>query len=252
MSRIELSEEAYNDFLRCLTNLKEICNDIDIQDGIIRQRSNDLTSIFEMDLTSLIGNAKIPITDIKKKLELLKLFVGHDVYIDIESGETESDSYFIVSDDDSSIKFSFPSSEFMDNKIMTKEELNEIFNLDEEDLILTNDLNSVITDRIKIITLNFNTQAIQVKFVNDIASIIAMTQAKDQFATFKTNISMNIDFNGTYISNLSTIPFSIEHDIDLTFKMYKDPSQNVSLNKITTELGSVSVNVYSRSAIIEE
>lgn len=249
---INLEEEEYNDFLRCLTNLKEICNDIDIRGGMIRQRSNDLTSVFEMNLTSIINEASIPITNLKKKLDLLKTFVGQSVTIEIVEGETESESYFTVSDEQSSIKFLFPALEFMDNKMMTQEELDNIFSLDEEDLILTNDLSSVITERIRIITDNFNTQAIQVKFENDSASISAVTQSKDQFAKFKNDIPTNIDFGGTYTSNLSTIPFGIEHDSDLDFKMYKDPDQNVSLNKITTELGSVSINIYSRSAIVED
>ena len=249
---INLNEEEYNDFLRCLTNLKEICNDVDIRDGVIRQRSNDLTSVFEMNLSPIINDASIPITNLKKKLDLLKTFVGQEVTIEIVEGETESESHFIVSDDQSSIKFLFPALEFMDNKMMTQEELDNIFNLDEEDLILANDLSSVITERIRVITDNFNTQAIQVKFENDNATISAITQSKDQFAKFKSDIPCNIDFGGIYNSNLSTIPFGIEHDSDLNFKMYKDPDQNVSLNKITTDLGSVDINIYSRSAIVED
>ena len=252
MATINLEEEEYNDFLRCLTNMKEICNDIDIRGGMIRQRSNDLTSVFEMDLTSIINEASIPITNLKKKLDLLKTFAGHKVSIDINEGETESESNFIVSDDQFSIKFLFPALEFMDNKIMTQAELDDIFDLNEDDLILTNDLNSIITDRIRIVTENFNTQAIQIKFDGDMASISAITQSKDQFAKFKNDIPTNIDFGGKFASNLSTIPFSIEHDTDLDFKMYKDPDHNISLNKISTELGSVNINIYSRSAITEE
>jgi hypothetical protein len=34
--------------------------------------------------------------------------------------------------------------------------------------------------------------------------------------------------------------------------MYKSPSQDVALNLIKTELGSVEINVYSRAAIVED
>ena len=34
--------------------------------------------------------------------------------------------------------------------------------------------------------------------------------------------------------------------------MYKDPDQDISLNKISTELGSVDINIYSRSMILDE
>lgn len=249
---INLDAENYNDFLRCLTNLKEICNDVDIRGGTIRQRSNDLTSIFEINMNSLIEDVNIPISNLKKKLDLLKTFAGQEVSIEIVEGETESESYFIISDSQSSIRFLFPSLDFMDNKYMTAEELENIFDLNEEDLILHDDLTTVVTDRISITTANFNTQAIQVKFQDDKASISAATQSKDQIAKFKNDIPTNINFNGNYSSNLSTIPFSIEHDTDLNFKMYKDPDQNVSLNKIETELGSIEISIFSRSAIVED
>ena len=249
---IGLDAEQYNNFLGCLLNLKEICNDVDIRDGMIRQRTNDLTCVFEMNLTPLISDANIPIVNLKKKLDLLKVFAGQDVQIEIVEGESESDSYFTFSDDESSIKFLFPSIEFMDNKIITQEELNNIYNVDEEDLILENNLNNTVTERIRVITDNFNTPAIQMKFEGDQASITAATQSKDQFAKFKTGISTNIDFGGNYKSNLSTVPFSIDHDEDLNFKMYKDPERDVSMNAIKTRLGDVEISIFSRSAIMEE
>ena len=41
-TNLELSAEKFSEFLRCLTNLKEECNDIDIKDGVIRQRCSGL------------------------------------------------------------------------------------------------------------------------------------------------------------------------------------------------------------------
>jgi len=252
MTRIEFDSEDFNTFLRCLMNLKEICNDVDIRNGMIRQRTNDLTSVFEMDLKSLIEEAAIPITNLKKKLDLLKTFAGQDVVIEIHEGETESDSYFIISDEQSSIKFLFPALEFMDNKFMTEEERDNIFLLDENELMLHNKLNNVISERIRIITDNFNTQSLQVKFSGDKAMIVASTQAKDQMARFKSDIPTTIEFEGDYTSNLSAVPFCIEHDTELDFKMHKDPNQNLAYNQIKTDLGSVKIHIYSRAAIVED
>jgi len=252
MTRIEFDSEDFNTFLRCLTNLKEICNDVDIRNGLIRQRTNDLTSVFEMDLTSLISDAAVPITNLKKKLDLLKTFAGQDVVLEINEGETESESYFIISDDQSSIKFLFPALEFMDNKFMTEDERDNIFLLDEDELMLHNELNSTISERIRIITDNFNTQSLQVKFSGDKAMICASTQSKDQTARFKSDISTNIEFDGDYTSNLSAVPFCIEHDSPLDFKMHKDPNQNLAYNQIKTDLGTVEVHIYSRAAIVED
>ncbi len=51
--------------------------------------------------------------------------------------------------------------------------------------------------------------------------------------------------------NLSTIPFVIEHDTDVNFKMYKDSSQDISYNKVSTTIGSINVVAYTRSNILK-
>jgi hypothetical protein len=249
MVTVNMTAEEFGDFLRCLSNLKEVCTDADIKGGIIRQRSTDLTCIFEMDLSSLINEADIPITDLKKKLDLLKTFAGQAVTIDID--DESDDKKYKVSDEYSAIKFNFPTEQFMDNKYMDQEELDNIFNLDEDDLILHDEITQLITERIRVISENFNTASIQINFRGESASINAATQSKDQFATFKRDINTNMVIEDS-VANLSTIPFGIEHDTDVEFKMYKDPSKNITLNKISTELGAVKINIYSRSAIIED
>ena len=101
-TNLTLSAEEYNDFLRCLTNLKEECNDIDINGGIIRERSNDKTSIFQIDLNPILPDVTMSISDIKKKLDLLKVFAGQEVNIECN---TDGNGYFIFADSFSSLKF---------------------------------------------------------------------------------------------------------------------------------------------------
>ena len=197
-TRISLEAEHYNDFLRCLTNLKEVCNDVDIRGGIIRQRTNGNTSIFEIDITSLVDDISIAITDIKQKLELLKAFQGQDVNIDIEDGPG---AYFVFSDQFSSIRIVSPTPEFVDNKFMSEEELESIFNASEDDLILEHDIPQLITDRVSTITQNFNVESIKVLFEGGTASILAATQAKDQIAKFVSGIETNVEIEN-HASNL--------------------------------------------------
>jgi len=252
VTMIEMDEGNYNDLLRCLLNLKEICNDVDIRQGVIRQRSNDLTAVFEIDVQPILNDSNLPIANLKKKLDLLRTFAGQAVSIKIVEADTESESYYVISDPQSSIKINFPSLDFLDNKYMTEEERDNIFDLDEGNLMLQTNLSGVLTERINVITTNFNTPAIRVKFEGDEASITAATQSKDQEAKFVNGIDTNVNFDGKYFSNLSVIPFSIEHSEDLEFKMYKDQNQNISLNKIKTQLGPAEINIFSRSTIVED
>lgn len=245
MTNLNLNAEEYGNFLRCATNLREVCNDIDIRGGLIRQRSNDKTTVFEIDLRPLLTDVDMPLSDIKKKLELLKTFAGQDVSLEFH------DDHFKFADQYSSLKFKNPTLEFMDNKFISQEELESVFVMEEEELILHTELTNMITDRIRITTQTFNTAAIQVVFEGETASIRAATQAKDQFARFVEGLTTNAVLSEC-TANLSTVPFSIEHDTDVEFKMYKHPSQDITMNSFKTNLGDIDVRIFARSTIVKD
>ena len=67
---------------------------------------------------------------------------------------------------------------------MSEEERDGIFLLDEDELMVHDNLNTVITERIRIVADNFNTKSLQVKFYRDKANITAATQSKDLTAKF--------------------------------------------------------------------
>lgn len=245
---LTMNAEDYNDFLRCLINLKEVCNDIDIKEGFIRQRSNDKTSIFQIDMTEILRDASFTISDIKKKLDLLKMFAGQEVQLEIND---EDSGYFVFSDQYSTLKFMSPAYQFVDNKYMSNDELDAIFNINEEDLILEYELPRTITERIRIITASFNVNSIQVEFDGENATIKAGTQAKDQFAKFAENITTNVVFERCS-ANLGVIPFGIDHDEEVKFKMFKQPDQAICLNTFKTLIGDCEMMIYTRSSLIND
>jgi len=247
-TNVNLNAESYNEFLRCITNLKEECNDIDINNGIIRQRSNDKTSIFQIDLNPILPDVTMSISDIKKKIDLFKIFAGQDVNIEINN---DGASFYKFSDSLSAIQFMAPAYQFIDNKFMAQDELDAIFNLNEDGLILEHGLSSVITERIRIITMSFNIKAIQVIFNGEEATIKAGTQAKDQLATFVEGVSTNVVLENCS-ANLGTIPFAIDHDDEVEFKMYQDVNPDISLNTFTTTIGDCEMVIYTRSSLVQD
>jgi hypothetical protein len=249
-TRVQMEASKYNNFLKCVTSLKDFCNDVDIRNGFIRQRSNDRVSAFEVDLTEVIdSNANMIICDARKKLNLLNLFFGQDVTVEITEG---ANGFYTLSDQYTSIKFLTPTSVFVDNQYIEQAELERIFTASEEDLILHYDISSIISDRIKITTQNFNTLTLQIHFNGERASMNCATQSKDQFAKFVDDLNLNINVEGGF-TNLTTIPFNIEHDGDIEMKIYRDPNNDrIVLNKFSTKLGDIPITIYSRSAIINE
>lgn len=232
-----------------MTNLKDVCNDVDIRNGIIRQRTNGNISIFEIDISSIVGDLSFAVIDLKQKLDILKSFQGQDVSIEVVESTPGDPGSFTFADQFSSLKIILPTPEFVDNKFMTQEELRSIFNSSEEDLIFEYDIPQLISDRVSTITATFNIKSIRVNFEGEAARIMASTQSKDQVATFISGLETNmiIENSSAYIS---VIPFAIDHDTDIEFKMYKDPNQDVSLNNFATQLGDIDINIFTRASII--
>lgn len=245
MVNISLDAEKYGNFLRCITNLREVCNDVDLRAGVIRQRSNDKSTVFEMDLRPILTEVNMPISDVKKKLELFKMFTGQEVTI------TFNEDSFTFADNITAVNFKNPTLEYMDNKYISMEELERVFIMDENELLISTELPVLLTERIKIITSTFNTQALQITFMGETAKLTAITQARDQHAKVIDGIVTNAILEGCS-SNLSTVPFSIEHDSDCHFKIYKHPTQDVLMNKFDTVLGEMNVVIYGRAAIIKD
>ena len=67
----------------------------------------------------------------------------------------------------------------------------------------------------------------------------------------KLNSSTNVILEGCS-ALLSTVPFGIDHDTDVVFKMFKDPNQDISLNKFETNLGDITMKILTRSAIVKD
>jgi len=240
MVTVTRSAEEFEKFLRCISLLKEECHDVDIRNGMIRQRTNDLSAIFEMDLSSVIPGLDIPLVNLKQKIDLLKCFSEQEVEITVNQRD------FTFSDEHSSIRFDSPNLEFMDNKFIPDEEMNSIFTVDESDIILTHSIGKMISDRMKIITSSFNVNNVQVLFENGSAAITTRTQSKDQFAKLVSGIIPNRELEA--ITNIVSVPFVIDHDGDMVFSMY-NVEDTACLNRISTAISDIDINVYCRSTL---
>lgn len=243
-NEILLNSETYNDFIRCMSNLVRACDDVDIHGGILRQRNNSNTFVLEMDLRSIFDDIDLSISDMKNKFELLKTFQGQDVTLKLTEESVE------FSDKFSKLQFLNPSMEYMNNKFMPDAEKEKTFFVEEEDLIFEKELSSIITERIRTTAKIFNVFAIQVEMNGDKASICASTPSRDQRATFMKNIDMNMEFEECS-ANLSTIPFTLDHDTDINFQFFKSPkADNISYSYFSTNLGEIDIKIYARTAIV--
>lgn len=239
---VNLDSTKYDEFLRVLLILKDICNDVDIREGIIRQRTNDNATVFEIDLSGIISNVNLPISELKNKLDIFKCFSGQEVSI------TATDDSFIISDQYSVLKIKNPILEYLDNKFITKEECSRVIVMNQEDLIMSVPISKIISDRMRVISSGFHINSIQTCFNGETANISCSTQSKDNFVEFVKEITLNKELNHT--ANLVITPFVIDHDGDINFEMY-DSGNSVVINSFSTTVGSVNVNLYTRAQMVE-
>lgn len=240
--QVNLDSTNYDELLRILFILKDICNDVDIRDGFIRQRTDDSATIFEVDLTDIISNMSLPISELKNKLDVFKCFAGQEVSI------TTTEDSFVISDQYSVLKIKKPILEYMDNKFISHEELSRVIVTNSEDLILSTQISKKISDRMKVISSSFHINSVQSIINGETASISCSTQSKDNFAEFVKNIVSNKELN--HSANLVITPFVIDHDGDINFEMY-DLGNNIVINSFSTTVGSISVNLYTRAQMVE-
>lgn len=240
--QVNLDSTKYDELLRVLFVLKDICNDVDIRDGYIRQRSNDAATVFEIDLTSILSTMSLPITELKTKLDIFKCFSGQEVSIIADS---ES---FMISDEHSMLKIKNPILDFLDNKFITKDELDRVIITNAEDLILSTNISKKISDRMRIISSSFHVNSLQTFFEGENASISTSNQSKDNFAKFVDNIPVNRELNHSV--NLVITPFIIDHDGDITMEIY-DSGNNIVINSFSTTIGSITTNLYTRASMVE-
>lgn len=239
-SEVCLNRENFDCFLRVLSVLaKGPCSDVDIYEGKIRQRSNDRSIIFEIDMSRILGTETFHIPDLAKKIILLKTFQNQDVMLRNDVDD------FIFSDAYSEIKFLKIDRSAMDNHYISEAEFSNLFNLDEEALLLTYDIPFSISNKIQIVTQVFNAISLKAEFKDFSFSLKVDSQAKDQFATFINNVSIADSFEG--YSNVNLVPFIIDHDGSVLMSMYKFDSKFI--NKYETKISEFNVNVYSVSSV---
>jgi len=237
---ITLDSARFADLIRILSLFRDLCNDVDIREGVIRQKTNDNISVFEIDCSSILSDLSLPISDIKQKLEVFKCFQGQEVTIENDG------QMFLFRDQYSMVSFKNPDPDFMDNKYINQNDFNSQVNVNDEDLLLSTSVDKVISDRIKVICQVFNTNTIQILYEGDNVSIMGTTTSKDQSAKFISGITP--ERNEDMYSNLSVVPFVMDHDGEIIFKMYENTNDRI-MNVFQTTISDVNITIFCRSNI---
>jgi len=236
---VTLSEEQYKTFLKIVTTFKETCVDLDIREGKIFQKSNDFLHIYQCDVTSLIGGNSFPISNIKSKLNLLKLFKAPTIYFQEDKVRIVEDKFYI--------DFVKPMTEYLDNKYLQDTELSSLVKVDDEYKIGECVFDRDILNKMKVIAQNFSTDSLSIYFDSESEKInfIIRTMIQDQKALL-CEAEMNENVTGE-----TSIPLfynlRIPHaKIEIFFP---DKEAMVLFYKITSQIEDVGLTIYSKSKL---
>jgi len=244
MNSVTIDSSKFGDLVKVFSIFKDLCNDIDIREGIIRQKTNDAVCIFEVDLSSIIGNINLPISQLKNKFDIFKSFYGQEIEI------VNNDVDCKISDIFSSITFKNPFLELMDNKYIQSEELARQMEIVEESLLMKVSIEKKIIDRFKAITQAFNSKSITISFNEDKGFILCETKSKENKAEFIKDIILEREVN--YKTNLSFIPFILDYDSEIIYNVYENQETMIASHIFKSTISDVNITIYTRSQLINE
>ena len=241
-STLTLTGKQWKSFCKTLGGLARQCNDVDINQGIIRQRSNDSSAIFEIDLRSVVGGLTLTISNFKEKLKTLKMFKSG---VTITPGQDE----VVISDGVTSYSIMNPDRNHLDNKFISQQERESMFLsvLQKPSLLIRNRIEKKMIKRIRTALSKLHTNTCKVVFVKHSASLIVeretggSNQPSEVFCIIR-DIPL---FEPTIgYAQLSPLPFkSFDYDGDIGWELYRVDRRLFS--KIYGRIGEVNTTTYT-------
>jgi len=222
-SQLSIEREEFNKFINCVKLIVESdCTDCDIVDGVIRQLANNRRSIIKVNLSGILGDVNLPISNAVQKVALLKTFELDDTMEDEGGVDIEvEDKKIRFQDSYGHVSFNKPLRKMLDNKFMEDEEFDKKIEIADDKMILECTIpNYLAKRRIKSICDVVKTDVITVKIKKNKASIDIVTP------DIKSTVVKNLDLvEGSKLSDCSfemlLLPFAMDVSSDIMFKVYQ-------------------------------
>jgi len=246
MESLTLSGDSFVSFLKVAGVLKEYCNDMCVVDGIVRQRSNDRSCIFEFDLTSVFGNRTVLISALKNVCPMLEVLP--EAMSDIEVKITERE-IFVGKKGIVIFRRIMPDPSLLDNKFIPEEELSKLFVLSQDDILVSFQITPMLSKIIRVSSQQYNVSTVKVNFLGEEATLQLNSQSRDGDAELSAPAVTNKPVKGS--TSLVVFPFIIEYDESITLEIYR-VEKTICMNKFVTSVGDIPAIIYSRSPFKEE
>ncbi|MBM4305100.1 MAG: hypothetical protein FJ123_00035 [Deltaproteobacteria bacterium] len=245
---VTLTARQWKSFCKVLTGLARACNDVDINEGMIRQCSNDRDAIFEVDLRPLVGGAAFTIPYFKEKLKPLKSFKSG---VTITLGQNQA----VFSDGDSPYTILVPDRNNLDNKFMSQQEIESWLPAGYREMppLIRNRIGEKILKRIRTFLSKVHADTYKVIFVKHSASLRVERKAEGPrepgyYMEFIRDIPLFQPTTGH--GQLPSLPFkSLDWEKDIVWEVCR--REKTILIRNYGEIGAVKATIYLAGEMID-
>ena len=242
-STLTLTGKQWQSFCKILGGLARQCNDVDINQGIIRQRSHGSAAIFEVDLRPFFGGATFPISNFKEKLKTLKMFKSG---VTITLGQNE----VMISDGFTPYTIMNPERNYLDNKFMSQQERESMFLsvLQKPSLLIRNRIEKKMIKRIRTALSKLHRDTYEVVFAKHSASFrVEEKTGGSKQPSISVDVIEDIPLfePTTGYAQFPSLPFkSFDCDGDMGWELYRVNGRLFS--KVYGRIGDITATTYTR------
>jgi len=148
-----LKSDSFKSLCNLLEVLGQFCTDMLIKEGLIRQFSDDRVLIIESAM-NLNESVTFNMSDIKRKLKMLKLFQDSDVSLDI------TENLVSFADGVTKLTFAHPVDDVLINSFISDNEFEQMVQIQNMNLLVDTTLNETVIKRSNTLADAFNVRKI--------------------------------------------------------------------------------------------
>ena len=160
---IQLGKDKFSTFVSILKVFGQQCTDLWIKNGLVCQTSDRRSSIIVSDLTSLVGDANILVSNIISKTSLLEPFKKQGTDMDLIIDE----NMYIFKDSYSAIEIGVPAERYMQNAFMEDRVLQQKLDINEGERIFRYEISKFLLDRLTALANGLSATMVMVDFIDN-------------------------------------------------------------------------------------
>jgi hypothetical protein len=238
--------------------VKSNCTDCMIESGVIRQPTNDRQSMIGIDLSSILPDLCVGLSNAKQKVGLMKIILNVDESVKLKDQNVHIQMFeknFKLYDERWEYTLSKPLPELLDNKFIDETAFSSRVVMNEDELIMSTTLDPDIIRGVQANCELFQNSMVIFSLEGDSADISMAENSNTNSGKIQSNISLNVTDFPKKLFRMFSLPFRMDLNSSMQIDVYKlsgDKEKDNCLCHCKMELdGSIPVSVYTKVKLIE-